>query len=240
MQINNYKNSISFSSLNCPIKPFTIKTSKGDLYCSEIDYSKSYKKCFYKNIGEFFLDIFANTSSHPFWKKCRKPTLEKDVYDDYVASSIKDYKKYFKDRDTTVILVKNSSQRLVGAIYSRVMDLGKHLRDKDTLYIDGLAISPEYRGMDVGKKLLSKVLDSSKERFSDVFLVAYKESTPFYEKLKFKKMDTNDSAQKYAIKKLADERIDYPQYVDFMQKDFAPKRTKKWYERIDKTCINKR
>lgn len=120
------------------------------------------------------------------------------------------------------------------------MDLGKHLRDKDTLYIDGLAISPEYRGMDVGKKLLTKVLDSSRQRFSDVFLVAYKESSPFYEKLKFEKMNPNDSAQKYAIKKLADERIDYPQYADFMQRNFNPKCTERWYERIDKNYINKR
>ena len=68
---NNNNNNIYFSSLRCPIKPFKIKTQKGFLYCSEIDYKKNYDDDFYKNIGEFYLDIFANTSSHPFWKKCR-------------------------------------------------------------------------------------------------------------------------------------------------------------------------
>lgn len=234
MQVNNNYNSISFSSRNCPIKPFTIKTSKGTLYCNEINYNERYKKTFYKQIGEFFLDIFANTSSHPFWVKCRKPTLDQKVYDDYIKSSIKEYKKFFKEKDTTVLIAKDENNNIAGAIYTRKLNLGKRLKDDNTLYIDGLAVLPEYRGQNLGKKLLKKVLSESKERFSQAFLVAYKESTAFYEKLKFQKMNPKNNAQKYAIKQLSDIRIDYPEYVDLMQKNLGKKLTDNWYERVGK------
>ena len=232
MQINNNYNSISFSSLRCPVKPFTIETSKGTLYCSEMDYTKTYKTSFYKKLGQFFLDIFANTSAHPFWKKCRKPTLEKDVYDDYIKSTVSDYIKYFSDPDTTVILAKDKRNRLVGAIHTRKLNLEHKIKDEDTLYIDGLAVNPKYRGQNVGKTLLEKVLEASKERFSQVFLVAYTESAKFYEKLGFERMNPKDKAQRYAIKRLSNIRIDYPQYADYLQKDLGKKLPENWYERI--------
>lgn len=232
MQISNNYNSISFSSLRCPVKPFTIQTSKGTLYCSEMDYTKIYKTSFYKKLGQFFLDIFANTSSHPFWKKCRKPTLDKKVYDDYINSSVSDYIKFFSDPDTTVIFAKDKRNRLIGAIHTRKLNLNKVLRDEDTLYVDGLAVNSKYRGQNIGKTLLEKVLDASKERFSQVFLVAYKESAKFYEKLGFERMNPKDSSQRYAIKKLSAVRIDYPQYADYMQKDLGKKPAQNWYERI--------
>jgi len=232
MQINNIQNSPSFSSLRCPVKPFTIQTSKGTLYCSEIDYTKVYKTSFYKKLGQFFLDIFANTSSHPFWEKCRKPTIDKDVYDDYINSSISDYRKFFSDPDTTLIFAKDKRNRLIGAIYTRKLYLDHKIKDEDTLYIDGLAVNPKYRNFNVGRTLLEKVLNTSKERFSQTFLVAYKESSKFYEKLGFEYMDPKSNAQKFAIKKLSHIRIDYPKYADFMQKDLCKKLPNHWYERI--------
>lgn len=232
MQINSDKNYIHFSSLRCPIKPFRIKTSKGYLYCTEIDYKKNYPDKFYKKIGKFFLDNFANTSSHPFWKKCRKPNLNKEIYNDYVNSSIESYKQYFRNPDSTVLLVKNSKQQLVGTLYSRPLELSKTLTDKDTLYIDSLAIKQKYRGNDVGKKVLNKILNASKDRFGEVFLVAYKESARFYEKLRFIKMSKNDPSQTFAISELAKERIDYPDYVDFMQMNLKKQLPDRWYNRI--------
>jgi len=232
MQINNNYNTVSFSSLKCPVKPFIIETSKGKLYCSEIDYSKSYDNIFCRKISQFFLDIFANTSSHPFWKKCRKPTLDKKIYEDYIISTIADYKKNFPDADTTVLLAKDKNNNFVGGIHSTKLNLSREITDKDTLYIDGLAIKTEYRGQNIGKILLEKVIQASKNRFTDVFLVAYKESTGFYEKLNFKKMDKNDSAQDFAIKRLAELRIDYPKYADLMYKKIGEKCSDTWYERI--------
>ena len=232
MQVNNNYNPITFTSLRCPVKPFTIRTPKGVLYCSEIDYTKSYPDKFYKNIGKFFLDIFANTSAHPFWKKCRKSSLDKQVYDDYISSSIESYKKYFSHPDTTVLLLKDKSKRLVGGLYTRSLDINKALKDDDTLYIDSLAVKTSYRGKNIGKKLLKSVLKSSKDKFSDAFLVAYKESTPFYEKLGFHKMNKNNPACNFAISELAKERIDYPEYVDFMEIKLDKKLPQEWFVRI--------
>ena len=234
MQVNSNYNSISFSSLRCPIKPFTIKTPKGTLYCREMDYKTIYRNRFYKKLGQFFLDIFAETSSHPFWAKCRKATLDKKAYDDYIASTVSDYKKFFVDPDTTVIFAKDRRSRIVGAIQTRKLNLNSIVKDEDTLYVDSLAVLPKYRGNDVGKTLLEKVLKASKYRFSQVFLVAYKESAPFYEKLGFERMNPKDSAQKFAIKKLSDIRIDYPEYADYMQKDLEKTLPDKWFERIEK------
>ena len=232
MQINSDKNYIHFSSLRCPVKPFRIKTSKGYLYCAEIDYKKDYPDKFYKKIGKFFLDNFANTSSHPFWKKCRKPNLNKEVYNDYINSSIESYKQHFFNPDSTVLLVKNSKKQLVGALYSRPLELSKTLTDKDTLYIDSLAIKQKYRGNSIGKKVLNKILNVSKEKFGEVFLVAYKESARFYEKLRFTKMSKNEPSQAFAISELAKERIDYPDYVDFMQMSLKEQLPNRWYNRI--------
>ena len=111
------------------------------------------------------------------------------------------------------------------------------IKDNKTLYIDSLAIKKEYRGLNIGKEILTKVLNSSKERFSEVFLVAYKESANFYKKLNFSNMNEKDPEQHFAIKKLVKERIDYPQYADFMQKSLNNNETDKWYCRIKKINI---
>ena len=232
MQVNNNNNSISFSSLRCPVKPFTMRSPKGLLYCSEIDYKQSYSDKFYKDIGKFFLDIFANTSSHPFWEKCRKSSLDIRIYDDYISSSVESYKKYFHQPDTTVLLIKDKKKHLVGALYTRSLDLNRVLKDDDTLYIDSLAVKPSYRGKNIGKKLLTKVLKASKDRFSDAFLVAYKEAALFYEKLGFHKMNKNDSSCDFAISELAKERIDYPEYADFMEMKLDKKLPEEWFTRI--------
>lgn len=232
MKINNNNNNISFSSLRCPVKPFKIKTQKGCLYCSEIDYKKNYDDDFYKNIGEFYLDIFANTSSHPFWEKCRKPNIDKRTYRNYVESEIEGYKKRFKDDDTTVLFVKDKKGKIVGGIYARVLDINNVLKDDKTLYIDSLAITPEYQKQNIGKVLLGKILKASKDRFSEVFLVAYKEAEKFYKKFKFAKMNKDDPNQVFAISELARERIDYPDYAVFMQRDLGKKSSDKWYDRI--------
>ena len=202
------------------------------MYCSEIDYKKSHTDKFYKEIGKFFLDIFANTSSHPFWKKCRKSSLDRGVYDDYISSSVESYKKYFAQPDTTVLLLKDKKKHLVGALYTRSLDLSKVLKDGDTLYIDSLAVKTSYRGKNIGKKLLKSVLKSSKDKFSDAFLVAYKEATPFYEKLGFNKMNKNNSSCEFAISELAKERIDYPEYADFMEIKLDKKLPEEWFVRI--------
>lgn len=232
MRTTKIDSQISYTSKNCPIKPFKIKTSKGMLYCKEVEYNKNYGKSFYSKIGTFFLDIFANTSSHPFWKKCRKPTLEKDVYNGYIKDNIQEYSQMIKSPDTTFIICKNRWGRIKAAIYTRAFSIAE-LNEPKTLYIDSIAVDKNYRGNHIGKKLLNKVLNSSKGRFEDAFLVAYKESAPFYKKLGFTNTEGSISKSR-TLKRLAKERIDYPDYAEFLEKSLSNNSTEKWYQRADK------
>ena len=113
MQINKTSNyQVSYTSKNYPIKPFKIKTNRGILFCKELDYDKEYGNTYLRKIGEFFLDIFANTSSHPFWEKCRKPKLDRFIYNDYISDTISGYRKAMKDSDTTIIIARNKWGRI--------------------------------------------------------------------------------------------------------------------------------
>ena len=234
MRTSKINNSISYTSRNCPIKPFQIRTNKGVLYCREVDYNKNYgnRNRFFNKIGTFFLDIFANTSAHPFWKKCRKPTLEKSVYENYIKENAQEYSRMIKSPDTTFILCKNRWGILKAAIYTRAFSIAE-FKEPNTLYIDSLAVDKSYRGNHIGKKLLNKVINSSKGRFDDVFLVAYKESAPFYKKLGFTNTEASISKSK-TMKRLAKERIDYPDYAEFLEKSISDNSTEKWYQRADK------
>lgn len=230
MQVDKINTSVSYTSRNCPIKPFSIKTPKGILYCSEIDYDKKFDKSYYKKIAKFFIDIFANTSSHPFWEKCRKPNLNFLIYRIYLRDTVSGYRMALKDPDTTMLFARDKEGRIKAGIFAKSLDTEAHVKEPRTLYIDSLAVDKEYRKSNVGKKLLQKVLNSSKHSFEDVFLVAYKESAPFYKKIGFK---NTKNAQSESLDKLIKERLDYPDYAEFLEKSLNNTSGKKWYERAD-------
>ncbi|MDE6138436.1 MAG: GNAT family N-acetyltransferase, partial [Candidatus Gastranaerophilales bacterium] len=95
------------------------------------------------------------------------------------------------------------------------------------------AVAPEYRGFNVGYELLNRLIEKSRKRFTDVFLVSYKETQPFYEKLGFRPMSLykNDS-ERFVIEEMAKERIDYPQFAEFMTKFIHDKDCFDWCSRI--------
>ena len=231
MQVEKINPTISYTSKNYPIKPFKIKTDKGVLFCKEIDYDKEYGNSFYRNIGEFFLDNFAATSSHPFWKKCRKPTLDREIYNDYIRDNVVEYRDMTKNPDTTFLLGRNKWGRIKAAIYTRPFSMGK-AKEPDTLYIDSLAVNKKYRGKHIGKIFMTKVINSSQDRFKDCFLVAYNESVPFYKRLGFKLTDGTPEESR-TLKEAAFERIDFPEYAQFMEKTLSKNPSKKWYQRAD-------
>lgn len=232
MRIENTNTSLTYTSRKCPIKPFKIQTGNGILTFKEINYDNEYGNKFFRTIGEFFLDIFANTSSHPFWAKCRKPTLDQKVYDKYVSEDILRYRKAVKDVNTTILIGRNKWGKIKAAIFTRPLNIENKVKDSKTLYIDALAVDKKYRGQNIGQKLVNKVIKTSKKRFEDVFLVAYKESVPFYEKLGFKITQATKKDSK-SVANLAKERIDYPDYAQFMELKLFDKSGKKWYERAD-------
>jgi|InofroStandDraft_1065614.scaffolds.fasta_scaffold00015_5 ribosomal protein S18 acetylase RimI-like enzyme len=236
MIINNnqsrYNN--TFTSLRIPVKSFDVKTSGEVLHFSEVNYKHIPKNSFYKKLAEFFLENFANTSGHPFWTKCRKPTLDEAVYNDYIKGMAKNYKSSINNPYTTIMLAKNKSKKIVAAIFARPLRETSKIKDSGTLYVDSIAVAPEYRGSNIGYELLNRLMNTSKKRFTDVFLVAYKESQPFYEKLGFRPMSLyrNDS-ERFVIEEMAKERKDYPQFAEFMTKFIYEKGCFDWCSRIN-------
>lgn len=224
----------TFTSLRIPIKPFDVKTSNGVLHFSEVNYKHLPKNNFYKRLAEFFLDNFANTSGHPFWTKCRKPTIDEEVYNEYITDMVKKYKSSIHNSNTTIMLAKDKAKNIVAAIFARPLHETAKIKDSGTLYIDSIAVAPEYRGANVGYELLSRLIEKSKDQFTDVFLVAYKESQPFYEKLGFRPMNLyrNDS-ERFVIEEMAKERKDYPQFAEFMTKFIYEKGCFDWCSRIN-------
>lgn len=232
MLINNNSN-LNFTSLRNPIKSFDVKTHKEVLHFSEINYNHSPKNSFYNKLAEFFLDNFANTSSHPFWLNCRKPTLNVEIYNDFLKRMAKKYKLAVNNPDTTILLAKDKSKNIVAAIFTRTLRESEKVRDWETLYIDSIAVAPEFRHSKLGKLMLNKVIDSSKNRFTDAFLVAYRESQPFYEQMGFNSLNHyNKESERFVIEEMAKERIDYPEYAEFMTKKLQNTGDFDWLDRI--------
>ena len=226
---------VGFTSRNCPVKPFTVQTRNDIITFKEIDYAKKSEKSLLKrvvtfvcdkfiktkessvqDIATFFLDNFAHQSSHPFWKLCRKddPAYNKKIYKEYLNKEmVASYKKSFDNSDTTVLLGKDSKNKIRAGIITEPLNLSEDLKNDKTLYIDSLAVDKEYRNNHLAKKMVDSVIDSSKGRYDEIFLVAYNESVPFYEKQGF-----SDIKDKEFITNLAEERIDYPRYASFLSK----------------------
>ncbi len=213
-------NHISFTSKNNPIKPFVLQTKDGELHFQEIDYSKKLAKKKLKEIGSFFLDNFAYTSSHPYWKYCQKNNSEfdKETYDIYVKELVDSYKTTFKNPDTTVLLGRNNKNELCAALYTLPLNLSKVIKNNKTLYVDSLAVNEQYRNNHVSKQLLEKVLNSFGNRFQNSFLIAYNEVVPFYLKQGYMVIDKASLNDDF-VKSIKELRIDYPQYCTLMAKN---------------------
>lgn len=238
MQINS-NNSISFSSYKNPIKSFDVRTNRGVLRFREINYQHLPKDSFYKKLAAFFLDNFANTSAHPFWEKCRIPTIDYDVYNDYIKYDVKTYKTALKNKKTTILLAKDRSNEIVAALFSTPLNLNKTVKDSKTLYVDSIAVSPKYRGNNVGSIILQKLFEASRKDFSDVFLVSYKESVSFYERIGFKPLNWNNMHHQFVISEMAKERLDYPMYANFLTKKLNDTEPIPWFVRIQRRNIPK-
>ena len=78
-------------------------------------------------------------------------------------------------------------------VKSRVVELGEDIvaipDNSDTYYIHDLAVSPDFRGLNIGSYLACAVLDVAKKHgFKDVTLVSVLNSDPFWEKFGFVKI----------------------------------------------------
>ena len=229
------KRQISFKSLNHPVKPFKINTENDIISFKEWNYREKPQKYALKEVATFFLDNFANQSSHPFWKTCRKntPTFNNAVYKDYIKHSIKTYKELLKNPDTTILLGRNKKKQLSAALVATPLNLTSLVNDNKTLYIDSIAVAKTYRGNHIGQQLMNNTISSTKNRYTDTFLVAYNESEPFYKKQGFTHLTPGHNGQKKIIKSLARIRPDFPEYSSFLTKPIDESKPR-WFDRFKK------
>lgn len=219
-RINNQN--FSFTSLNNPVKPFRVLAENRAVKFKEIDYFKLLSDKELNNLGEFFLDNFAKTSTHPFWEMCRKNArnFNKDLYHAHLEQAvINDIKLNLIEPDTTLMIGYDKGHKIVGAILANALKVFSGEKTSEVLYLNMLAVNENYRGNNIGKKLLKSLLESSKDRFKKTFLVAYKESEPFYKKQGFRELDIEFDDEFELQKDFAKLRIDYPEYASFLIKD---------------------
>lgn len=216
---------ISFGSLNNPVKPFTTMTKTGLVTFQEIDYKKGLTPHALEELGGFFLDKFASTSSHPFWKFCKKgsPSFDRQIYESYRNEELMDaIKSKLNDPDATLMVGFDRLKNIVGAIFTNKLDVNfQNGKKGEYLYIDLLAVDEKSRGLNIGKQLLNNVISASKDRFKKSFVVAYKESVPFYKKQGFEGLKLNTVEGKKLESLFAPDRADYPVYASFLEKNLV-------------------
>jgi ribosomal protein S18 acetylase RimI-like enzyme len=222
---------LNFTSYNYPVKPFTINTDGETLTFKEIDYKKPIDKDLLNDVSEFFVDSFVKQSSNPSFNCLRKDTagFDKEKYEDFKnTSEVEPIKEFVaNDDDTTLLVGYNDKNEISAAIFTHPVDIPEGIKEKNTLYVDSIAISSKYRGHHVGKIALDNLLMSSKNRFSDAILEAYNESALFYEKLGFNKVKDEN-----AIEKLAKTNSAYPEYESFYEKPLD-KTQSRWTDRLE-------
>lgn len=209
---------VKFTSLNNPVKAFKIKTQNDVITFKEVNYKKPPKDKLLGKVAEFFIENFANQSSNPDWRFCKKGTKDfsYEIFN-YFKDNIlvNNYKKLLKNPDTTLIIGRNKKNRMSAVLLAEPLNLTSKIKDNNTLYIDSIAIQPELRGKHIGQTLINEVEQATQDRFKKSFLVAYKESVPFYKKQGYKHV-----INPRFILNLRKERDDYPRYVAFMEKKY--------------------
>jgi ribosomal protein S18 acetylase RimI-like enzyme len=161
-------------------------------------------------------------------------------YDSYIEDEVKNIKNALNSRDTTILVAKDKDKKIVGAIYSKKLHEGKHVVDSNTLYVDSLAVDSKYRGKEIGAALLKSVLSSSYKRFTDAFLVAYREAVPFYYKFGFKSLGLKKPQEYYVISELAKNSDDYPVFVDYLTLKLNNSFPVDWCSRIVRRNVPKK
>lgn len=214
-----------FGSKNYPIVPFTINTKFGPLFVQEIlkkDINKSAKFSYECGIQAFptWYDIeHKNRNERNFifktFKKSHKRILSK------------------KDGNSTILVAKDSNNDIKALVTMQYFDeFAKNkngFRDLKTGYIEECMIDAKYKGQGVGKILLNKIIESVKDKFTDVFLEADNSVVAFYKKLGFLTLDTT----KPFLKRVNDLILKYRPDAEFitpMSKSFDPSNT--WWKRM--------
>lgn len=225
-------NKPTFGSLNNPIANFVIPTDRGDLFVSELSPEKCQDKRVARPLVEFFLKNIAANTDDPDFINILEPD-SKDWYNRTVAKHMNDFigKSLYDDGNMTVLEAKDRYGRLRAAVSSGGLTEFDMVNDNKTCYVENIAVDSKFRNQHVGKIMLGKTLNVSKEVFTDVFLVAEKNAEGFYKRIGFKNIKPDSAAKRFVVDELSTTRFDYPQYASFMSK-VLDKDATRWWDRV--------
>lgn len=181
----------SFGSKNIPVEPFEINTKQGKLYIHELtsdDIVKSGRFSFKCGLESFqdWRESYAKRSP----KRKRK----------WIKNMIRNHRNILKREDgNSTILVGKDQKGRIKVLFSLLSfdeteDIG--VKDLKTGYVEECMIDSRYRNQGLGKILLSKLLETAHEHFTDIFLAADNKAVNFYSREGFENLDLSIPALK--------------------------------------------
>lgn len=225
---------VSFGSKNNPVEKFQIKTDKGTLFVKEFtEKDAQYNSRIYE-LTKFFADNFIYNTNDPSLTRYKDPeNFEK--YLDMLERMTSFYKRMFKNDDgnLTVLEARNSAGELCGAVVTQPLDDISGVKDSQTCYVDSVAVRKDYRRSHVGKILMDKAIECSKDVYTDVFLASDNLAVQFELKNGYRILNYENEAEKAVIDTLNECRGDYPDYITYMDKRIdESNNSKPWYQRV--------
>ncbi len=240
--ISSKNRAVTFGSQNNPVPKFRIKTENGTLFVKEFTQKDARYDTKIYELSKFFTDNFIYNTNDPSLTQYKNPeNFEK--YLDMLDRITKYYKKMFieDDGNLTALEARNAIGELCGAVVTQTFkDDFSGLRDSKTCYVDSLAVRKKYRHNHVGRILMEKAINCSKDVYTDVFLASDNLAVPFQLKNGYRIMDYNNPAEKEVIDQINKFRGDYPDYITFMDKKLTESdEHTPWYQRVLEKMNNK-
>ncbi len=233
--ISSKNSAVTFGSQNNPVSKFQIKTDNGTLYVKEFTIKDAMYDSKMYEMAKFFTDNFIYNTNDPSLTQYKNPeNFEK--YLNMLDKITRYYKDMFieDDGNLTALQARNAIGELCGAVITQTFnDSHSGLSDDKTCYVDSLAVKKKYRHNHVGRILMDKAINCSKDVYTDVFLASDNLAVPFQVKNGYRVMDYNNPDEKEVIDQINKFRGDYPDYITFMDKKITKdKEHKPWYQRI--------
>ena len=218
-------NSLSFKSINNPVKPFVIKTKIGNLSCAEIPTEELYHSKKLRELSHFFCKNFASLTTDPYWLKYNNPRHKEAFARDFLSYLKSNIRK--DDGNLTMLVATDQNNKIQAACLSYAYDELPEA-NKTVCYVDSLAVNEKYRNNGIAKKLIDKTEEINKKTFTDIFLTGELLAKGFYEKLGFSELDKNDPGQKFVAEFLDYDREDEMTYLIPLNKPLQ-KDKPRWY-----------
>jgi len=224
-QIRNTKQ-VSFGSKNHPIEPFVIKTKKGPLFVEELSENDIPKA------AKFEMDFYEK--EFPIWGVSTKNKSKAEIkrFLSYLAIRQKSVLSN-KEGNGTVLVAKNFWGQVkalfqVEHFCALQSFMGK---DEKTAHVETCFIDGKYRSQGIGKILFEKLLETTKGRFTDIYLEAENKAVSFYKRAGFEPLDTSNPALKKISDCVLTHRPDRDE-ITLMSKTLDP--ANPWWKRVAK------